>query len=1658
MDILPTQMIEDDFMPTQNLSHLLPYEATREKIQIGTLRIGSITYPINQGVTNIGRHPRCNITLIDQMVSKKHAEIESNNGETWICDLNSSNKTKLNSSVLRPGRYYELKSGSIVEFGTIRAVYSELGSMDESLIPEIRAPNCLGIANTVIPDTPDTSINDSSISERDTSMIPGTQAEKGDSIFRRPAAPPRSSASSRKTYPPDSSIENSMNESGDSPALPEKKNLNEQTVSIHDTKTQKSLESQNDSCIGIRDVEIQNICLSSCNSKHSDNQIDIHDMEMQQDDIDNQCNVTVIRDIETQHDVDIHNLKTPRKTDVQNTSIEGDESTNFVKAEQIKKAELKVDVSSMKAWKGETNSINQSEKAIVENENSTHSEQFEISRRGSQEYLELSVTTNFDEECSELDGSRNLLESPNLLKEFIDDDPGNKSKPKSISLSNSPVDKDEMSKKSSYKENISDAATQINVNTENNIERVTQRVDYAFKASVMEDDSDDTDQECVFQTYLRVSSQDSSQDKSQTKRQFDSGDSDIDDKGCPTAMTAEEKEATSMSLEDRHNESRENKNDAVSSGHSNNSFEIPMQQMNLKDKDFSKNVSKDSVDLNTSTQLIETDKPENITEERNVDIDTPTQLIEVNKPVSNMVHKGIENANDLMSTQIIPNMEASINANLVKYKVTHSKEKEEGDVQYKTPKEISVENISTYNESSFNNSNQLNSPLEEDEFEDIKSKMAPTQLPTDIKKKKRTVSPQNKRMSKKVNLDDTTERSLNKMFIDVNEDIESQSQIPTQVLTNMLQLSQSEEKSINLNIDKEFRRSNRRSMSTSKTKKKNKSPVAKLEVSPLITNRKSRRSNLRKATNQGDSHQVYFSNLTSTKQRNILVDSQDNDRLNGDAAGTKNEVETKSVNKIVNDENIAPAALLKSASENSPSTRLSRTNKVEELDKIELVADTTESPKSNKNSVGNPGKGERICNTSVDVGPSEDSVTMLESNEEDIMSGLPEVRILGTLLNPASPTSSTSTEFMLCTRSIKPKSGGKTSKKSTRKSVARVNTKNSAPKTRKPRSTAISGSFDNFDMNRVPMTIQESNENEINKIRPTKRMSSRKLLQSEPNPPQEEVSKEVLIAKKTEPAKKAGTRAKRTVKESLSSTDVTESTVVKKFKEVVNKKTSVAFKGRKSNARSVPATRSSSANILDYVMRKDSPVFNSDSSQHSLTSSQESVGAKQLRIMITRLSSGTPTLPQSRNTVVELTTENGQATINNATSTLSDIQSDKSTTAAAERNNSKRATGKYNVDDVSAQGGEESQEVEMIMNSCIKEQDINVNVKNQEETNENAKSVRTRSTRKRGHTSTNTSEEIIENTSSEVYELDNPSFEVPTKAKRARTSRNTTNVNKVAANDTTTRERRNIATNNTVSKETTKKGKKKGSAQKVVTEEKNEVSILEETTSSEINSSMDMSAMSTPTRSKRNMSTSFATSSPYKIKHKILFTGISNDYTKLLTKLGSSQVEDPTKCTVLVTDKVRRTVKFLCALAQAVPIVSVNWLVESERAGHFAELDNYILKDPAAEAKFGFKLRRSLEKAKKQKLLDGYTVVLTPNVAPPLPELKSIINSCGGKPLVRPPSKWPEKAIIISGEEDIASAKKFLAKAPKTVTIQSTEFILTGILRQEIDFVKYKLT
>ena len=83
----------------------------------------------------------------------------------------------------------------------------------------------------------------------------------------------------------------------------------------------------------------------------------------------------------------------------------------------------------------------------------------------------------------------------------------------------------------------------------------------------------------------------------------------------------------------------------------------------------------------------------------------------------------------------------------------------------------------------------------------------------------------------------------------------------------------------------------------------------------------------------------------------------------------------------------------------------------------------------------------------------------------------------------------------------------------------------------------------------------------------------------------------------------------------------------------------------------------------------------------------------------------------------------------------------------------------------------------------------------------------------------------------------------------------------------------------------------------------------------------------------------------------------------------------------------------MCCLARGIPIVSVNWLDDSNKVSHFLDWEDYILQDRDAETNFKFNLKESLEKAKKHKLLEGYTVLLTSRIKlPPVSELKGKYN------------------------------------------------------------------
>lgn len=68
------------------------------------------------------------------------------------------------------------------------------------------------------------------------------------------------------------------------------------------------------------------------------------------------------------------------------------------------------------------------------------------------------------------------------------------------------------------------------------------------------------------------------------------------------------------------------------------------------------------------------------------------------------------------------------------------------------------------------------------------------------------------------------------------------------------------------------------------------------------------------------------------------------------------------------------------------------------------------------------------------------------------------------------------------------------------------------------------------------------------------------------------------------------------------------------------------------------------------------------------------------------------------------------------------------------------------------------------------------------------------------------------------------------------------------------------------------------------------------------------------------------------VSQQVLFTGVIDQAgEKVLTRLGGRVAEGVADMTCLVTDKVRRTVKFLCAMAKGVPIVTTDWLEKVSR-------------------------------------------------------------------------------------------------------------------------------
>ncbi|XP_040852752.1 mediator of DNA damage checkpoint protein 1 isoform X1 [Ochotona curzoniae] len=180
---------------------------------------------------------------------------------------------------------------------------------------------------------------------------------------------------------------------------------------------------------------------------------------------------------------------------------------------------------------------------------------------------------------------------------------------------------------------------------------------------------------------------------------------------------------------------------------------------------------------------------------------------------------------------------------------------------------------------------------------------------------------------------------------------------------------------------------------------------------------------------------------------------------------------------------------------------------------------------------------------------------------------------------------------------------------------------------------------------------------------------------------------------------------------------------------------------------------------------------------------------------------------------------------------------------------------------------------------------------------------------------------------------------------------------------------------------------------------------------------------------------------------KVLFTGVLDPRgEQTVLALGGSLASSVAEASHLVTDRICRTVKFLCALGRGIPILSLDWLHQSRKAGCFLPPDEYVVTDPEQEKNYGFRLRDALSRARERRLLEGYEIHVTPGVQPPPPQMGEIISCCGGTVLPNMPRSYKPHRVVITCHQDFSRCSGPLRLG---LPVLSPEFLLTGVLKQE---------
>ncbi|XP_031328963.1 uncharacterized protein LOC116159992 [Photinus pyralis] len=215
----------------------------------------------------------------------------------------------------------------------------------------------------------------------------------------------------------------------------------------------------------------------------------------------------------------------------------------------------------------------------------------------------------------------------------------------------------------------------------------------------------------------------------------------------------------------------------------------------------------------------------------------------------------------------------------------------------------------------------------------------------------------------------------------------------------------------------------------------------------------------------------------------------------------------------------------------------------------------------------------------------------------------------------------------------------------------------------------------------------------------------------------------------------------------------------------------------------------------------------------------------------------------------------------------------------------------------------------------------------------------------------------------------------------------------------------------------------------------------------------------TPVRGRVLLNSTVSESTPDRnkraLKPKVVFTMLdSPDLESVIRRLGGRVVDSVEACTVLVTGSLKRSQKLLTAVGQCKPICSPDWIRECKKVNKFLDPWDYILQDEEAEDKWQLSLKESLKRSRDHKLLEDYVVYLT--VTNAIDVLKGAVESCGGKCLLKAPTKSTENLIVVANAENKSKYTKFLKQTPPA-TVVLPEAIFDGVLRQELHLEEHLL-